>query len=186
MAAAADVGTFDAQVGDARDLQFDDGSVDAVLLLGPLYHLRSAEDRHRALAEARRVLRPGGLVVAAGISRVAALLDLLLAHDERPSTEVLAALLDDGASPYDPSAGIFPVGHFHDAAELRAEVVAAGFDDVTVTGVEGPASLGMELLPPRDELADAGCTLAEAADREPMIVDLSGHLLAVGRRPAAR
>jgi ubiquinone/menaquinone biosynthesis C-methylase UbiE len=41
-----------AQVGDARRLVWDDNSVDAVLLLGPLYHLTSRDDRLRALKEA--------------------------------------------------------------------------------------------------------------------------------------
>ena len=53
-----------AEVGDARRLAADDGPVDAVVLLGPLYHLPDAADRARALAEARRVLRPGGVVAA--------------------------------------------------------------------------------------------------------------------------
>ncbi len=48
-------------VGDARDLDLDDASVDAVLLLGPLYHLRGRADRLRALAEARRVVRLLGI-----------------------------------------------------------------------------------------------------------------------------
>jgi ubiquinone/menaquinone biosynthesis C-methylase UbiE len=47
-------------VGDARDLDLSDASVDAVLLLGPLYHLRRRADRLRALGEARRVVRPSG------------------------------------------------------------------------------------------------------------------------------
>jgi ubiquinone/menaquinone biosynthesis C-methylase UbiE len=47
-------------VGDARDLAHADGSVDAVLLLGPLYHLVEAPERGRALAEAWRVLHPPG------------------------------------------------------------------------------------------------------------------------------
>ena len=55
--------------GDARDLPAADGSADAVLLLGPLYHLTSREDRLTALREARRVLRPGGTVVAKALSR---------------------------------------------------------------------------------------------------------------------
>ncbi len=62
-----------AEVGDARQLPEADASADA--LLGPLYHLTTREDRVRALAEARRVLRPGGVVVAAAISRYASLLD---------------------------------------------------------------------------------------------------------------
>ncbi len=42
-----------AEVGDARALPFDDETADAVLLLGPLYHLVKAEDRAKALAETR-------------------------------------------------------------------------------------------------------------------------------------
>src|SRR5205823_14844698 len=65
----------EARVGDARALSDADASADGVLLLGPLYHLVSAADRIRALSEARRVLRPGGVLVAAAISRHASLLD---------------------------------------------------------------------------------------------------------------
>jgi ubiquinone/menaquinone biosynthesis C-methylase UbiE len=62
-------------VGDARRLPFDDRSVDAVLLLGPLYHLTQQDDRLAALTEARRIMRPGGLIFGAGISRYAGTLD---------------------------------------------------------------------------------------------------------------
>lgn len=48
------------RVGDARKLTFNEGVADAVLLLGPLYHLTDAAERLRALQEAYRVLRPGG------------------------------------------------------------------------------------------------------------------------------
>ena len=43
--------------------------------MGPLYHLVERSDRLLALREARRVVRPGGCVVAVGISRFASLLD---------------------------------------------------------------------------------------------------------------
>lgn len=72
--AAAD-GRLSVAPGDARSLDEDDGSYDAVLLLGPLYHLTERADRVRALAEARRVTRPGGIVAAAVISRYASTLD---------------------------------------------------------------------------------------------------------------
>jgi SAM-dependent methyltransferase len=65
----------DSALADARDLDLADASVDAVLLLGPLYHLVERADRLRALTEARRVLRPGGVLLAAAISRFASLLD---------------------------------------------------------------------------------------------------------------
>lgn len=58
-------GRITAGVGDARQLAFEEASFDAVLLLGPLYHLTEREDRLTALAEARRVVKPGGPVFAA-------------------------------------------------------------------------------------------------------------------------
>jgi hypothetical protein len=49
-------GRFSVVPGDARSLAEDDGSYDAVLLLGPLYHLTERTDRVRALAEHDRVI----------------------------------------------------------------------------------------------------------------------------------
>src|SRR5262249_60891206 len=62
-------------VGDARDLDLPDASADAVLLLGPLYHLTDRADRIRALRECARIVRPGGAVFAAVISRWAVRID---------------------------------------------------------------------------------------------------------------
>src|SRR5579863_1273965 len=60
---------FTAAVGDARQLAEPDRSQDAVLLFGPLYHLTDPADRQQALAEAARVLRPGGRLLAVAVSR---------------------------------------------------------------------------------------------------------------------
>lgn len=51
----------------------------AVLLLGPLYHLCALAERQRAVSEAARVLKPGGVLLAAGINRLAYLRDLFRA-----------------------------------------------------------------------------------------------------------
>jgi SAM-dependent methyltransferase len=52
--------------GNAVDLsRFADASFDLVLLFGPMYHLKAAADRIRALAEAKRVTRPGGYILVA-------------------------------------------------------------------------------------------------------------------------
>ncbi len=72
---ALDRGGFSAAVGDARALDAADGSFEAVLLMGPLYHLTARDERVQALREAARVVRPGGVVMAVGISRFASLLD---------------------------------------------------------------------------------------------------------------
>ena len=74
-AGADDTRTFTALRGDARELPASDGTFDAVLMMGPLYHLVNADDRHVALNEARRVLRPGGVILAEVITRFAWVLD---------------------------------------------------------------------------------------------------------------
>ena len=52
--------------GNALDLgEFEDDCYDIVLLLGPMYHLYTVEDQRKALAEAIRVTKPGGIVFAA-------------------------------------------------------------------------------------------------------------------------
>lgn len=52
--------------GNAMDLSaFPDSCYDITLLLGPLYHLYNDEDKGRALREAVRVTRPGGVIFAA-------------------------------------------------------------------------------------------------------------------------
>lgn len=55
--------------GDAEDLSlFTDNSFDAVLVLGPMYHLYEKEEQHRALDEAIRVSKPGGVIMVAFLS----------------------------------------------------------------------------------------------------------------------
>jgi SAM-dependent methyltransferase len=53
-----------AEVGDARTLAWGSGTADAVVLMGPLYHLTDRADRVQALREAHRVLRPGEVLLA--------------------------------------------------------------------------------------------------------------------------
>src|SRR5690348_12992495 len=78
VAEAARLPGVTAVVGDARQLPAPDAELDAVLLLGPLYHLQERADRVRVWREAARVVRPGGLVVGATISRFASLFDGLV------------------------------------------------------------------------------------------------------------
>jgi len=60
--------------GEARCLTASSNSADAVLLSGPLYHLVERSVRLMALREARRILKPQGVLIAAAISRFASLM----------------------------------------------------------------------------------------------------------------
>jgi SAM-dependent methyltransferase len=75
-------------VGRAQELPFADGSVDTVVFMRALHHVPGA-DLPRALTEARRVLRPGGLVYVVEPLAEGSYFELLsLVEDER---EVRAA-----------------------------------------------------------------------------------------------
>ncbi|TCC00335.1 class I SAM-dependent methyltransferase [Micromonospora zingiberis] len=170
---------LDAEVADARALPEEDDSYDATLLLGPLYHLPDHTDRCTALTEAVRVTRPGGLVLAAAISRFAGPLDFAATGrlDDRMLEEA-RVLLTDGRN--DPTLG-FTHAYFHRVEELVGECHAAGLVDVTVEGIEGPAWIAAEAGahgPMAEQLFTAALLLARTYGSEPALVAASAHLLA--------
>lgn len=173
-----------ATVGDARRLQWRDASVDAVLLLGPLYHLIDRADRVRALAEGRRVLRPGGVLVAAAISRFASTCDgLLRGYLDEPGFEAMVErVLRDGQH-RNPSgrAEWFTTAYFHLPEELGREVTEAGLRLQAVLAVEGPAWMLPDV---QERLADPArrervLAAIRRVETEPSLLGASPHLLAV-------
>ncbi|MFF1611243.1 class I SAM-dependent methyltransferase [Amycolatopsis sp. NPDC058278] len=171
-----------AEAGDARSLTAPDAAFDVVLLLGPLYHLVGPADRAQALAEAHRVLRPGGLLAAAGISRYLSLLETGATGTLTAElTDPIRAVIETGA--YDGHVGFMPT-HWHTATELRDEVVAAGFPEAGVYGIEGPAwpALDVAGLDRFDSLAEAALRAARIGEQDPRILETSAHLLAVAQR----
>ncbi|TCC27792.1 class I SAM-dependent methyltransferase [Kribbella speibonae] len=178
---AATIGTFAAEEGDARELRQADASVDVTLLLGPLYHLVDAADRARALAEAVRVTRPGGVVAAAGINRYGGLLEA--GSNGTLTEERLPLFLDAFASGSIDGTGGFTVAYFHHAAELAGELTTAGLADVEVLGIEGPASNILENAAPDtiETLLPAAVLLARQVESDPNLRAASPHFLAHGR-----
>lgn len=175
------VGTFDARVGDARSLPFDDGEFDAILLFGPLYHLYSREDRIGALREARRAVRPDGVVMSAGISRVAVVVYRMIHNVWSDDDDLLSVMKQGKPRRIDG----FPAAHFHTCDELESELREAGLDRVLSEGIEGFGE-GVEVLEGRDEsVTEAMLVLAERLAAVPGAKDTSNHLMAWGRRPAA-
>jgi SAM-dependent methyltransferase len=188
--ARADRRPFRAQLGHARALEFADGSFDAVVMLGPLYHLPERDERVGALREAMRVVRPGGVVVAAGISRFASLIvgvcqDLITDPDYVAIVEVDIRAGQHRATP---DGRYFTTAFFHHPDELRAEAFEAGLTDVEILAVEGP---WCELPDLRERYADPSrwdslLHAIELVEREPSLLGASGHIVAIGCRPPGR
>ena len=175
------------RAGDARSLPVESQSVSLVLLLGPLYHLVDAADRASALREAARVLRPGGTLIAAGISRWASALDGLardLFSDPRFTRIVEKDVLDGQHRNPTERIDYFTTAYFHRPEELRAEVADAGLDVRGLYGIEGPAWMLPDVTarledPGRREAVLRVCRLLES---EPSVLGCSAHLLVVGQK----
>ncbi|MCP5031685.1 MAG: class I SAM-dependent methyltransferase [Actinomycetia bacterium] len=175
-----------AELGDARQLRFDDDTFDAVLLLGPLYHLPNRCDRIRAIKEARRVAGPSGLVLAAIISRFASTQDglsrkFLLDQDFEEIVK------DDIATGHhqnpDDVPGWFTTAYFHDPLELDEEFHDGGCSVNRVLAIEGPASN----LPDTDEWLnnpvhrDVLLRAIRRVEDHPSLLGASSHLLVVSQ-----
>jgi ubiquinone/menaquinone biosynthesis C-methylase UbiE len=177
-----------AELGDARALPLPDGSADVVLLLGPLYHLTERAERLKALVEARRICRPGGVIVAAAISRFASTLDGLRGgYLQDPAFVAIAAADREHGRHRNPTGSLawFTNAYFHRPEELAGELLAAGLTHEATLAVEGPAWLLPDLYEwVRDDKRRAPLLAALAAiEAEPALLGASAHLLGIARRP---
>jgi ubiquinone/menaquinone biosynthesis C-methylase UbiE len=177
-------------VADARSLPQSDGFADAVLLMGPLYHLTTASDREAALREARRVLAASGLLVVAAISRYASTLDgLSRTLDVDPAfVRMRDRDLRDGQHRNEADRlDYFTTSYFHRPEDLQRELESARFDGVRVLGVEGPGWMvaDFESRWANPERRDDLMAIARALEAEPAVLGVSAHLLGIGRKTGA-
>jgi len=176
-----------AEVGDARKLKQGDQSADAVLLLGPLYHLTERKDRLTALRDAHRVLRANGRVWVAGISRFASLVESLSGgfFDQPEFVPILDRDLAEGQhrNPTD-NLMYFTDAYFHRPAELAAELAETGFASVEVVAIEGPGWLArdFERIWNEERRRERLLDLLRTVEGEPALIGASSHIMAMGRK----
>jgi SAM-dependent methyltransferase len=176
----------DSAVGDARALDLADASVDAVLLLGPLYHLTDRDDRVQALREARRVVRAGGAVYAAAISRWAPRLDGMLVQHVHVTYPLMSEYIDEmeRTGVMRPFHDASFNGYAHRPDELRAEIVASQLDPESLVSVEGVAFALSDVDGRMDDEHERLLLLQVLRELEsvPELLGVSPHLLATARR----
>lgn len=181
---------FGMHLADARALPFADEAFDAVLLLGPLYHLGDRQDRAQAVREAARVCRPGAVVIGAAISRYGFVLDCIRngsIFDDRVFANVQAEVVSGRRVPEERRTSPFPDAYFHLPHELESELAAGGLAVQGIYGVEGPGSLfdDLDALWGDPAARERVLEVARAAESNPHLVVVSSHILAVARKPEA-
>jgi S-adenosylmethionine-dependent methyltransferase len=170
---------------DARHIpQISDESHDAVLLMGPLYHLLTQEERMRALREAHRVLIQGGIVFASFICRYAPIRysarwepDFLVRNYEE-----CLRLIETGINAKSRT-GYFTEAYFAHPSEIKPLMEKAGFRSEMLISCEGIIGRIEEAI--NELTGDAWERWVEINYRigqDPSVYGAAEHLLYVGRK----
>jgi S-adenosylmethionine-dependent methyltransferase len=169
----------------ALDLSpFPTENFDAALMMGPLYHLLMYEERVIALQEAWRILKPGGLIFAAFISRFGAFRDAASKGAswvfDKPTTaeKILTTGIDisEGEG--------FTDAYFAHPGEVIPMGEAAGFEMVLRMGCEGVVA-GHETFVNslKGESFEYWVDLNYRLSKDPAAIGASDHILYIGRKP---
>jgi ubiquinone/menaquinone biosynthesis C-methylase UbiE len=174
---------------DARDLSaFADESFDAVLCLGPFYHLTCREDRLRAAEELARVLRPRGYAFVAYIPRTTLLrflVSAVAAGAEYHSGVLRLAVATGIYRATEP--GRFTEAYYPVPSEMQSLFSRAGIQTVRSVASEGIATVlpetGLDAWSAGEAFEELLEVCLQTAE-EPTLQGATTHMLLVGRKQA--
>jgi ubiquinone/menaquinone biosynthesis C-methylase UbiE len=178
---------FKVLLGEAGSLSFPDKFADLVILHGPLYHLQLRDDRIKALNEAGRVLKTGGVLFGFAINHTVSTITGLLngmIHDKQFYAMCMSELKSGIHNPPASWPGILPEAFFHKPHELMDEVLEAGFTDPSLFAVEGMVWLDSKYFESRSDPAkkEAMMNLLRSTEDNPDLLSLSPHMMIFGRK----
>ena len=182
----------DAKVADARSIDRESESADAILLLGPLYHIVEYSERILCLKECYRLLKPDGLLFTAAITRYATTLWAITTYDKNSLLDedlfcdMIRTEIKTGDHIKNPNSKYKGIGrsYFHLPKELEQEIESSGFTDTDVRGVIGPCWL----VPNIDEIwtdeikRENILKIVRLLEKEESILGLSTHLISISRK----
>lgn len=166
--------------GNAMRLKrFEDNSFDAVLVFGPMYHLHEKEEKMKALSEAKRVVRPGGIVFVAYIMNEYSF--ITYAIKEKHIKEAMEqGMLDEKFHCTKSANELYSFVRTEDIENLNQE---AGLERVQLIAADGAANYIRPFLNALDEeefryFIEYHLATCERAD----LMGASGHLVDILRK----
>lgn len=176
-------------VVNATDLSlYNDEQFDAVLLMGPLYHLLEESERQQCLSEVRRVLKPGGTVFATFIPYLSGsigVVDRSFFHPEQVNLDNLKEVFRSGRFNNLLEAG-FQEGYYPTSEEIEELFRKNGFTKDLIRSIRsfGYRRENMIFQAEEDnpELFEAILDLIEQTAEDKAILETCGHAVYVGRK----
>lgn len=175
------------EIGDATYLNFPDDQFDIVLLLGPLYHLTEENERIKALSEAKRVLKSGGILLAAVISRYASLIDGLKRNfitDDQFENILINDLqtgihLNETGNPE-----YFTTAFFHTPVQIRNEIIKSDLKFERLVAIEsvgwiaGDFNEGLK----NEDYMNKIKRIVNIVESNEDLISMSPHIMAIARK----
>jgi S-adenosylmethionine-dependent methyltransferase len=169
-------------VADARDLAIVSAAdFDAVLMMGPLYHLILEEDRLLALKEAYRKLKRGGVIFSTLISRYGIWADVMkeLPHYIEFQKDVQSVIHEGKDADLAYKKGNFR-GYFATPAEIVPLHEKTGFKTLALAGIETGGMRDEIFSPLQGKRRQLWLDLLFSISTEKSIIGASSHILYVG------
>lgn len=174
-------------LGESRRLELPDNFADVVILHGPLYHLQLKADRIKSIAEAKRVLKPNGVVLGFAINHSASTIAGLLngfIHVPELYAMCKEELTSGKHDPPKNMPGILPSAYYHRPQQLRDEFEEAGLTYVDTFAVEGMIWMDKNYFETRGDAnkKEAIMELLRITENDQALLSLSPHMMIVGRK----
>jgi ubiquinone/menaquinone biosynthesis C-methylase UbiE len=178
---------FKSLLGEAQKLELPDDSAEMVILHGPLYHLQSKGDRIRTISEAKRVLKPNGVVLGFAINHTASTIAALLngfIHAPEIFNMCMEELKSGIHTPPKNMPGVLPSAYFHRPDELKTEFEEAGLTYLDTYAVEGVIWMDKNYFETRSEPGkkERIMELMKITENDPSLLSLSPHMMIAGRK----
>lgn len=134
--------------GNAMKLKrFEDNSFDAVLVFGPMYHLHDKEEKQKALSEAKRVTRPGGVIFVAYIMNEYSVITYAI-KEKHIKEGVETGMLDENFHCTKTANDLYSFVRTEDIEALNETV---GLERIQIVAADGPANYIRPYLNALDE-----------------------------------
>ena len=167
---------------EARKVDIPDDSADLVIMHGPLYHIMEKEERIKAILEARRIVKAGGVILGFAINYTASTLVALLQgviHEQDVFDMCISELTTGSHYAPEKMPGILPEAYYHRPEELKSEFTETGLRNIEMFAVEGLIWLDKDFFGSRaDTVKNSNLlSICRITENDMNLISFSPHMM---------